>query len=94
MRCGQIVTENICMAVNANSNRCTFKTVTLINIKTSTVCSENDIALMNYEEYLEPFPKLDHVTVGTVFSIGFTTVLLCYLIARGVGVVLNLIRTG
>ena len=35
---------------------------------------------------------LDSLSVASVFSIGFSMVLLCFLIARSVGVVLNLVR--
>lgn len=94
MKCGEIVTKNICTGNLPGSPRCVFSSVTYIEVKATTTCSATDITLLTFEEYSQPFPQLDPATVGKVFSIGFTTVLLCYLIARGVGVVLNLIRTG
>jgi hypothetical protein len=38
--------------------------------------------------------SLDPVSVAAVFSVGFSWVLFCFLLSRGVGVVLNLIRKG
>ena len=37
---------------------------------------------------------LNTASVATVFSVGFSFVLLCFLVARGIGVVLDLIRKG
>lgn len=37
---------------------------------------------------------LDPVSVGAVWSLGFSFVLLCFLVGRGVGSVLSLIRKG
>ncbi|MEB0137644.1 MULTISPECIES: hypothetical protein [unclassified Undibacterium] len=51
-----------------------------------------DPASANYFDMaLEP---LDPASVATVFSVGFSFVLLFFLVARGAGVVLNLIRKG
>ncbi len=94
MRCGQLITENICVTTNTSSNRCTLKTVTLIEVKANTVCTANDVALVSYEEYMQPFPKLDPAIVAQVFSVGLSAVLLCFLFSRSVGVALNLIRKG
>lgn len=94
MRCGQLVTENICVTTNVSSNRCTIKTVTIIEIKANNVCSANDVALVSYEEYMQPFPSLNPTTVAQVFSIGFSGVLFCFLVSRSMGVALNLIRKG
>jgi len=44
-----------------------------------------------FDMALEP---IDPISVGTVFSVGFSCVLLCFLVSRSVGVVLNLIRKG
>jgi hypothetical protein len=44
-----------------------------------------------FDMALEP---LDTASVATVFSLAFSFVLLCFLMGRGVGVVLSLIRRG
>lgn len=39
-------------------------------------------------------PQLDPTDVATVFGIGFSMVLMCFLVARSAGSVLSLIRKG
>lgn len=44
------------------------------------------------ETATQPFPKLDPASVGQIFSFGFGLVMLFFLVSRGAGVVLQMIR--
>lgn len=103
MRCGQLVSEIICVAQNMNANSCSLKKVTLIEVKATTTCATSDMVLLTDSELTArtaqttayaPLPTLDPVDVSTVFFVGFSTVLTCFLVARGAGTILNLIRRG
>ena len=138
MRCGTPVNEIICVAARLNSNTCSLKAVTLVELSTATTCTTTDSVILTGAEYntqllntrlansvatqaqstantvsatlatmptgtsttgipttiYAPLPTLDPVDVSKVFFIGFSTVLTCFLIARGAGAILNLIRKG
>lgn len=70
-----------------------------INIEAGTDCSVQHRQQIAIErETLEtsgnPIPALNAADVAQVFSLGLSVVVLFFLLGRGVGTVLNLIRRG
>lgn len=66
------------------------------NLLSSQCPTSERVAIQSTLEFFaEPVQEeLDPVTVGAVFSIAFSVVVLFYLVARGAGSVLRLIRFG
>ena len=100
MVCAQAVQRNICTPNWANA--CQPTQVTLLELKAS--CAAGDLVLHSQAELQaliqqsaqtnEPIPAFDPAAITQIFSTGFGVVVLFFLVGRGIGEVLRLIRFG
>ena len=101
MICAQAVQRNICLSNGWGG--CAATQVTVIESK--PICAAADLRLLTQPELqtlitqsttstTQTTPEFEPVTISKVFSAGFVIVVLFFLIGRGVGQVLRLIRFG
>jgi hypothetical protein len=69
----------------------TSPTVTCVNGRPDQIAVDT-AALQTPES--TPVPSLDKKDVASVFSVGFSVVVLCFVVGRSIGSVLSLIRKG
>jgi hypothetical protein len=68
--------------------------ITEVQAVVTTPSGTNTTATQITTTNTNPIPILDPTTVTQLFSFGFGTVIFCFLLGRGLGTVLSLIRRG